>query len=305
MLEKSPFPDFSIKTENPRAISVVRALYALTEGTFGRGYRFAMRRTNRFVNDEEVRLIFEDGSQYSFPLSDPYWSRLVSPRFQYEPEIVHVMKWFKDLEYTFIDAGANFGFWSVLASSPAFGNKRAIAIEASADTFAVLDRNCVLNAHRFEIRQNAVFDKDGVELGFSAGHHTERHLTTDEAPEAVRTITLDSLATDINLAGDTPMIIKLDVEGAEATALAGAQRLLKGEVLLVYEDHGNDPTHTITHHIWNELGWTVSYVDRMGRVIQIHDVSELNALKVSKYIGYNFIATRADSTFEKRLASLI
>ena len=286
-------------------VTTVRTLYALTEGTFGRGYRFSLRLIKAFLGNREAKVVFEDGSQFSFPIADAYWSRLAAPRFQYEPEIAHVMKWFKDVDYTFIDAGANYGFWSVLASSPTFRSKRAIAVEASAETFAVLERNCVLNARRFEIRHNAVFDKDDVELGLSSGHHTARHLTTESALETVCTVTLDTLAADAGIAPDSRVIIKLDVEGAEASALAGARRLLEGDTLLIYEDHGGDESHAITHHIRDELGLEVSYIEREGGVVPIDKTSRLTKIKTNHFVGYNFVASRPGTHFHRRLSSSI
>ena len=40
-----------------------------------------------------------------------------------------------DVDYTLIDGGANYGYWSVLVSSAPFGKHRAIAIEPSSQNF--------------------------------------------------------------------------------------------------------------------------------------------------------------------------
>lgn len=297
----SPFPRSHIVTERPRDLTLLRSLFALTEGLTGRGYRSAVRYVEPILAGKMARVVFEDGSEFHFPLSDPYWSRLVSPAFSYEPEIAWVLRRLQDVDYTFIDAGANFGFWSVLASAPAFGSKRALAIEASAETFAVLTRNREANAGRFEIFRNAIFDKDDVELGFSAGHHTTRQLTEGTAPETVRTITLDTLCAKAAVDLTRPVVLKLDVEGAELAALGGAARLLYGDTLLIYEEHGGDPGHASTQGIWSLGDWAVAFVDDDGGLHQVRTAEQISGIKVKPYKGYNFLACSRSSTVAKSM----
>ncbi len=199
MIDDDPFPPSRIETDHPSEIALVRALYAATEGLIRRGYISALRPFRLWLDGKEARLILNDGSQFCFPINDPYWNRLAAPGFSYEPEIAHVLRRAKSVDYTFIDAGANFGFWSVMASSLAFGSKAVLAIEASAQTFAMLESNRIANGGRFDIRHNAVFDKDDVELGVSDGHHSARQVTSEARPECVRSLTLDTAAAQAKL----------------------------------------------------------------------------------------------------------
>jgi hypothetical protein len=65
------------------------------------------------AHDLVVRL--NDDSRFVFDLRDPYWARVLAPGFTYEPEIEGVLRAFADMPYTFVDAGANLGYWSILA----------------------------------------------------------------------------------------------------------------------------------------------------------------------------------------------
>lgn len=297
----SPFPTSRIETNHPTEIALIHALYDATTGLIGRGYISALRPLRPWLEGKEARLIFSDGSQFCFPISDPYWNRLAAPRFRYEPEIAHVLQRAKAIDYTFIDAGANFGFWSVVASAPAFGSKKTLAIEASAETLLVLEHNCLANGRRFEIRHNAVFGEDDVSLGFTDGHHSVRQVTREAGSESVRSITLDTAAAQAGVDPGAPVIIKLDVEGAEIPALAGAARLLEGDALLIYEDHGNDAAHGVTRHVLGERLLDVTYVDASGRMSPISAPDQLSSIKKNRYTGYNFVACKPGTLFHNLL----
>ena len=297
----TPFPPARFETARPSDLALIRALYGLTEGFFGRGYRFAMRRVASRLAGKTATMVFEDGSRFAFPLDDAYWNRLAAAAFAYEPEIAWVLRKCAALDYTFIDAGANFGFWSVIASSRAFGSKRVLAIEASAETFAVLQRNCAANGGRFETFKNAIFDKDDVDLSFSTGHHTARQLNGGTAGETVRTITLDTLASRAGVDLGKPVIVKLDVEGADAAALAGATAILAHDALVIYEEHGMDATHAMTRLMLGKLGLNAVYLDESGHLHAISDVEQMGAHKRNPQKGYNLFAFRAGSVFEPGL----
>ncbi len=66
---------------------------------------------------------------FEFPYGDGYWSKLLDRSFRYERELELLFKGAIDVNYTLIDCGANYGYWSVLVSSAPFGAHRVIAIE--------------------------------------------------------------------------------------------------------------------------------------------------------------------------------
>jgi hypothetical protein len=49
---------------------------------------------------------------FRFPANDYYWNRLLDPAWQYEPEIHSFLQAIRGLPHTFVDLGANFGYWS-------------------------------------------------------------------------------------------------------------------------------------------------------------------------------------------------
>ena len=73
----------------------------------------------------EVVVLLNEDSQFAFDLGDPYWARLLARGFVYEPEVERVLRAFADAPYTFVDAGANLGYWSILVSSRASSGAKA------------------------------------------------------------------------------------------------------------------------------------------------------------------------------------
>jgi FkbM family methyltransferase len=279
--------------------AIVRSVYFLTTGLVGRGYITGLRCVGPLVKGREAGVTFADGSRFVFPLSDDYWSRLLVQSFTYEPEIAEILLALRSDRYTFFDLGANLGYWSVLASSAAFGGNKAVAVEASKETFAKLQRNADLNGGRFEIRYNAISDTSGVDLLMSTGHHTARHVTAEGTGEVVKSVSLDTLARDLKVTPQDRVVVKLDVEGAEILAIQGGSRLLAGETLLIYEDHGNDPKHVVSEHLMGIPGMQIGYANGAGKIVTIADRTVLTKLKTNAHKGYNFFATDTGSCFHR------
>ena len=64
-----------------------------------------------------------------------------------------------------------------------------------------------------------------------------------------RCIALDNLLDDGKISVSGKYLIKLDVEGVEIEAIKGGARLLQGDSVLLCEEHGNDPRHTVSRYI--------------------------------------------------------
>src|SRR6185369_7766134 len=76
-----------------------------------------------------------------------------------------------DVDYGFVDGGANFGYWSVLASSKPFGGHKVISIEASSANAARLTRNSELNGGRLNIVHRAIGATTGNKVWLSGAKH--------------------------------------------------------------------------------------------------------------------------------------
>ena len=63
--------------------------------------------------NESDGVIQMGNARFSFPLDDPYWSRLISKHFKYENEIDIWLGTQNLKEVAFVDCGANIGYWTV------------------------------------------------------------------------------------------------------------------------------------------------------------------------------------------------
>ena len=128
----------------------------------------------------------------------------------------------------FVDAGANIGSYTVLAS--AVCGARSVAIEPDPLTMASLKRNIEVNdvADRITAVEAALGSRAGF-TWFSVGQDTTNRVVKEGGSDTheVKVRTFDEI-----LAGLDPVLIKIDVEGYEPEVIAGAFETLRNASLL-------------------------------------------------------------------------
>jgi FkbM family methyltransferase len=232
-------------------------------------------------------------AQVSFPASDPYWNRMLLRSYDHEPEMARLLRLLAAIEYGFVDCGANIGYWSVFAASSAGGGKPVLAVEASASTYGRLVANAAAHADRITTFHRAILDRSGVKVSLNAEAHEARGIAAEgeaSSGEIVTSVAIDDLLEAQGWAARR-LVVKLDVEGVERQALAGMQRALGRDALVIYEDHGSDPTHALTRHILEECGLTVHLL-LDDRAVPLKRAEELDLYKRDRSKGYNLIALR-------------
>jgi FkbM family methyltransferase len=249
-----------------------------------------------FPSKRMVRTQLLEDTVFDSPYGDGYWSRLLNRRVPYSAEEESFLRAIRNLDYAYIDCGANYGYMSVLVTSHQYGEKPVISIEASGSTFKLLKRNWELNNKRFEIQHNAVYSQSGKSVEISDDKHEARSIAgaqESKADNSVTTICLDELEDWYVKTKRKHLIIKLDVEGVEIDALQGAQSLLKLDPCIMFEDHGNDMAHTVATYLKNELEMRIFFSDKDG-CRELFDLSEMNKIKKNPRNGYDFVAAKGD-----------
>jgi FkbM family methyltransferase len=130
-----------------------------------------------------------------------------------------------------IDAGANFGYYSLLLAELAGKEGKAIAIEPNAYLSKLLSFTSSVNEYHFTTVQKALSDETGeltltVPLHFWGGgtirkEKVDDHVTT----ELVQVDTLDAVVDNLNLSKVD--FIKMDCEGVEPLIFRGMKEVLK------------------------------------------------------------------------------
>jgi FkbM family methyltransferase len=287
------------------AVLALQAGSVLTRPFGHRGYRLGCKLVATAVAERDIIVRLNEDAAFAFPFCDGYWSRMLNPRYDYEEEIEAFLRNAVDLRYSFIDCGANFGYWSVLASSRPFGRQQTLAIEASSENAKRLRTNTLLNGDRFRWLNAAVGGKSGGFARITGARHEamETLALTQNEPDAVPVVSLDSLAAGGLIDATMPIVIKLDVEGVEIEALTGAEGLMQQDCVVICEEHGSDRTHGITRHLINELSLSVFVFDPLRcRFIRLDGIDRLNRIKKHAWVGYNVFAT-SSALWEHRLLS--
>lgn len=275
-------------------LGALDAYGALSRPMQQRGLYKACRLVGRVAwSGRTATIAFGPDAQISFSASDPYWNRMLLRSYDHEPELARLLRLLAGIDYGFVDCGANIGYWSVFVASRAGGGKPVLAVEASASTFASLAANAAPHADRITTVHRAIFNRSGLEVSLNAEAHEARGIAADgeaSSGETVPSITIDDLLDQQGWA-DHRLVVKLDVEGVEREALAGMERALAGDALVIYEDHGSDPTHGLTRHVLEERGLTVHLL-LDDRTVPLKSANELDAYKRDRTKGYNLVALR-------------
>ena len=271
-----------------------------------RGYNSCANLLRKTLPERDIAIKLNSDATFEFPYGDGYWSKLLNRSYCYEDELELLFRNSTDVDYTLIDCGANFGYWSVLISSAPYGSHKAIAIEPSSQNFTKLANNAEINGNRFEVMRCAIGAVRGT-ARLSGTKHEAFSIAGDASGgggEDVPVIALDNLLDDGKIAPDGKYLIKLDVEGVEIEAIKGGTRLLRGDSVVLCEEHGNDPDHTVSRFILEKTPLKlIVYDPRSNRLETVTELSILDRIKVSSHVGYNVFGT-ASAFWQDRISAL-
>lgn len=148
----------------------------------------------------------------------------------YEPGTCHILRETLKPGMTAVDAGANIGFYTLMASRLVGPQGKVFSFEASPENFAVLQDNIKLNSCSNVIAMNkAITNREGVlKLWVSQENPASHSLFPDYESSGsaveVEAVSLDTLFE--NLGWPPVDLIKLDIEGAEPLAIEGMGKLI-------------------------------------------------------------------------------
>lgn len=253
-----------------------------------------------FPSGRTVNMKIDDDFVFAFPYGDPYWGTLLDNSQLYEPDIQQFMQVIADVDYAFIDCGANFGYMSAYASSAAAGSRPAIAIEIDQGNMESLTYNNAINGDRFEVRHNAVYSVSGNEVPVFGAKHEAFSMVDDGDGKrgTVTTLAISDLTSWLKEKECANVIVKLDVEGAEKPAIDGIGDLGGAEILLIYEEHGSETDHDVSRYLKDGNGYRLFYYEK-GSATEITSLDMLDAIKQNPRYGYDLFATKSRFWLEK------
>lgn len=131
-----------------------------------------------------------------------------------------------------VDVGANLGYFSLLWAAARPGNQ-CVAFEAAPRNVEVLRRNVEQNGLGKKIRivPKAAAAQSG-KLFFNLGPEDQRGWGGIASAKGERQIEVEAVRVDEEVVDDEPIaLLKVDVEGADAWALMGCDRLLRAKLV--------------------------------------------------------------------------
>jgi FkbM family methyltransferase len=269
-----------------------------------RGYNSCANLLRKTLPERNIAIRLNSDAVFEFPYGDGYWSKLLDRSYSYEDELELLFRDSVDVDYTFIDCGANYGYWSVLVSSKPFGAHKAIAIEPAGQNFPKLANNARVNGSRFDAMKCAIGATRGT-ARLSGTKHEAFSIAGDQSGgEEVPVIALDDLIDDGKISASGKYLIKLDVEGVEIEAIKGGSRLLQTDSVVLCEEHGSDRAHLVSRYILEQTPLQLMVYDPGSRRLEtVTELSILDRIKVSSNVGYNVFGT-ASAFWQNRINAL-
>ena len=261
------------------------------------------------TKEETLRIKLYEDCIFEIIFDDPYWNRLISNTFEYEPEILFLLNYLNKIKFSFVDGGANWGFWSIVASSRKFRAVEIVSYEPMPKTFHRLQRNCKLNGERYKVIQKAIAAKSSKNLQITVSNDSEISAVGASIKKKSRNRSLSTVVSAVSidevleeLEFKERVIIKLDLEGVEGEVIKSSKWIDNNDCLIIFEDHGKDPQCNVLEVVLAK-GWPIYFIKNNGEIIYIKEKREAALLKTNKSKGYNFFAAYPDGIFNNILAS--
>jgi len=203
----------------------------------------------------------------------------------------------------FVDVGAHFGFFSLLASEIIGSKGMVFAYEGGEETFMVLDRN-VNSSTNIKCLNKVVSDVQG-EINFyqfpSAYSEynsldIEQYKNTDwiknNSPKSIK---MDSVTLSNELKDKVAAMIKIDVEGGELSVLNGLEEYLENEnpiiVIEYLSSNRNNQTHILASEFLKSKGYQAYTVNFEGEIFKCFDLP--NYMESNNFDSDNIVFLRS------------
>jgi len=252
--------------------------------------RIQLNEIRRQFGTGVTRYDVPQGLQIEFDLSndlDAFMYDYLLRYGHYEKEVESVLSELITKETTFIDAGANVGYFTVLSSKSA---KEVYAFEPAPAVFERLSRNVALNGLGNVRALQLALSKERGRLRLFESKISPGHDSTVKRFEHDRSILVDAVSLDEVVDPSVrDVVMKVDVEGSEMDVLLGALGLIRsGRVSAIVLEwaralYPNVPNLRARFALYSALGSVEVLDDSLGRytVRERHELPEICNLLIT------------------------
>jgi FkbM family methyltransferase len=195
---------------------------------------------------------------------------------------------------TFIDIGAHYGYYSLLASALVGSKGRIFSIEPSAASFRLLKENTSAFDQIKVIHAAAAGQKGEFILYEYPGPYAEYNTTIKDAyhqekwakkivplETKIHSMVMDDLFKEENIEN---AFVKIDVEGGEASVIEGMTRSLSENSLVIMMEYllskNVASPHALATRKLNDLGYQPFSINAEGTLVPVGDIPAYLHLKM-------------------------
>tara|TARA_R110002096_G_scaffold408738_2_gene607974 strand:+ start:1135 stop:1998 length:864 start_codon:yes stop_codon:yes gene_type:complete len=266
-----------------------------------RGYGFLNYQVFSRITNRNITVNVHGYSKFNISLTDPYWNFLLIQDYRHEPEIGFFLDKTLMPGTTFIDGGANYGYWTLKALELLTENC-VIAIEAASETYELLEANLKLNRKSSILYNCAISQKSGQTVDFETvgKYHAGASVTGKKDRsnisrnlETVSTISLDDITEGIL---SKRFVVKLDIEGSEIDGFRGAEKLLKKDTAIIFEEISQKGE--VCKYVLSQRGLKLAKINTNGTITLVEEFAEAREIIINSKHGANFVCIVSDSSFK-------
>jgi FkbM family methyltransferase len=219
---------------------------------------------------------------------------------RYEPDVCQFLQYVLQPGGTFVDCGANVGFFSIQAGALVGKGGNVISIEANPHTYKLLERNLRANGFGLPINCALTSEAGEVELFVPGSWDVYSSLRADGLAEGVadhsfkvKARTLDEVVDELALSRID--LIKIDIEGGELDVLRSAPKVLEAFRPFIIMEYGLNtwPAFDVTSEDLKRLMSEVNYTICLFSVQKQRLVPVMDEVWQSGYV--NLILAPAES----------
>jgi FkbM family methyltransferase len=181
---------------------------------------------------------------------------------RWEPHLQELFSKIIQQGNTVFDLGANIGIHTLLAAKLVGENGKVVAFEPFKDNIEELNSNLKMNnLNNFIIAPYAVSNTNGKAI-FNIGLHNKQGSLFDIGNKSGKEIEIETITLDeyINKTGNLPDFIKIDIEGAESSALEGFEKnIIKSWPTMIIELHTSEQDKKVGEFLKKigYIGWRI------------------------------------------------
>ncbi len=191
--------------------------------------------------------------------------------------------------HTFVDIGAHYGYYSLLAAQRVGPQGKVFCFEAAPETYKMLQKNVAHCANIESVHAVVAREAGWVDFFVFPNLFAEYNAIDVTAfanepwfgknkpkPVPIPALVLDDF---LEQKAVIPHVIKLDVEGAEYRVLSGCRRLLQRATPIIameyFAPHRNNEEHCKAEQLLRDFGYRSFLIDHKGALQEVDSVAKV------------------------------